>query len=125
PRVSVATTLARSQRDITVLEGYIANSQTLGVKHQHFIGEVVMLRLFSILEQGISEFALKLACGAFYSNGAAPIRLQNCRSIDDAFAKMTTIGRPTPKAPKWTKAKFVRQTIQYVLDVNDRYCVEV
>jgi len=125
PRVRLNTTFAQAQNDIAILEKYISQGESLSIRHQHFVGEVVMLRLFAVYEQAVREFALKLACNAAYRNGNFPRLHHRCRSLDDAFDKMAVLGRPKPVQLKWTKAKYVRESVQHVLDVTDRFTLEI
>nr|WP_308991675.1 hypothetical protein [Mariniflexile sp. KMM 9835] len=98
------------------------NSSSLSAKYQHFISEVVMLRLFSVLETSISECAFKLACGANYRSGVSPILLHNCRSMVDAHSNMLTMGRRRPAIYlKWTRADFIEYSIKNVLDTRDSF----
>jgi hypothetical protein len=46
----------------------VTDASYLDAKYQYVINEIVMLRLFSILENTIGEIAMKLACGANYRN---------------------------------------------------------
>lgn len=126
PSVSVNTSYNRSISDITILANYIAGSATLDARHQYLISEVVMLRLFSVLESTISETAFKLACGATYRNGNNPLVLRRCRSVQDAFLNMLSHNRPhSLRYLQWTKARFVRDSIEHVLDTSDTFYVNI
>jgi hypothetical protein len=96
-------------------------------RYQYLIAEVVMLRLFSILEHAIADTALKLACGALYNNGRAPNVLLPCSSLADATHKMLTL-RPQNQRMRylqWTKDTLIEKSIRYVLDVGDTFFVNV
>ena len=106
--------------------GYLNGSTNLESKYQYLVSEVILLRLFSILETAISQIALKLACGADYENGKPSIRLVNCSNITDAEVKMMSFGRSKNKTHlKWTNDKFIKESIKYVLDVNDSFFVNI
>ncbi len=122
PRVSVISTLNSSRNDITHLNNYIISSKTLEAKYQHMISEVIMLRLFSILEHSISEFAFKFACGALYRNGNTPLVHRLCISMQDANTQMLSLGRKNPLPyHRWTKDSLIQKSIQNVLDISDSY----
>lgn len=122
PRVSISTSLNSSINDIQILSNYNINSKTLDARYQYMISEVIMLRLFSILDATISEVAIKLACGATYRNGTNPLILEQCRSTLDAYSKMLAFNRRRPlRYLQWTKATFVRDSIEHVLDITDHY----
>ncbi len=124
PSVNINTTHKRGIVDIGNLTNYITDSVTLEAKYQYMIGEVVMLRLFGILEHSIAEIALKLACGCNYRNGKNPLVKKQCRSMRDAFSNMLVYNRRKPKNPmdlKWTKANLIKESIEHVLDTNDSF----
>lgn len=122
PKSSINTSYSRSINDIAILENYIVNCAGLDVKYQYMISEVVMLRLFSIVETSIAEIALKLACGARYKNGNSPIILLRCNSMQNAHLNMLTFNRSVvPRYLKWTKASFIRDSIKFVLDITDSF----
>jgi hypothetical protein len=122
PRVSVAVTINKSTRDIGIISNYNTQSKSLDATYQYLISEVVMLRLFSILEDSISEIAFKLACGAIYTNGNAPIILIPCRSMLNAHNLMLSHNRTTPlRYHQWTKADLIKKSIKHVLSTSDSF----
>lgn len=126
PRVSVITSYNSSINYIAILSNYNLGSKSLDAKYQYMISEVIMLRLFAILEATISEVAFKLACGASYRNGNLPIVLRPCRSVLDAHTTMLNYNRPRPlDYHRWTKASYIRKSIEHVLDLTDRFYVNV
>lgn len=126
PRVSVITSLNKSVNDIAILSNYNLESKAMDAKYQYMISEVIMLRLFSTLETTISEVAFKLACGALYRNGNSPLVITQCRSIQDAHSAMLNYNRQRPlQYHRWTKASFVRKSIENVLDLSDSFFVNV
>jgi len=126
PRVSVTTSLNSSINDIAILSSYNLGSKSLDAKYQYMISEVIMLRLFATLEATISEIAFKLACGALYRNGNAPLILRPCRSIQDAHAAMLNYNRPRPlQYHRWTKASFIRESIEHIINTTDSFYVNV
>ena len=127
PRVSLSTTYSSSIREINRLQNYVNGYFGMEAKYQYLIAEVVMLRLFSILEHAIADTALKLACGATYNNGRTPNILLPCRSKVEATNKMLT-ARPRGhriQYLKWTREDFIEKSIRYVLDVGDAFFVNI
>lgn len=99
---------------------------SLESKYQYFVSEVIMLRLFSIIEFSISEFALKLASGATYKNGTAPLTLVACTSISDAHGKMISYKRKQPlRYLEWTTLKKIETTIKFTLDLSDKFYTNI
>jgi hypothetical protein len=90
------------------------------------ISEVIMLRLFAILEHAISEFAFKFACGALYQNGNSPRVHRLCTSIQDANSQMLSYGRRNPLSyHRWTKDNLIQKSIQNILDITDAYFSQI
>ena len=126
PRVSLITSLNSSVNDIIIINNYNLSSKSLDARYQHMISEVLMLRLFSILESTISEVAFKLACGALYRNSNVPRIHRPCSSIQDASTAMLNYNRSRPlQYHRWTKASFVKDSIEHVLDITDSFFVNV
>lgn len=126
PRVSILTSYNKSISDINILSNYLTGMTSLDAKQQYLIGEVVMLRLFSIFEVTVSDVALKLACGARYRNGNIPIVLTSCRSVSDAHSKMLNYNRRRPlRYLKWTGVNYINNSILYVLNNSDSFYVNV
>lgn len=122
PRVSVITSLNKSIKDIAILSDYNVGSKSLDAQYQYMISEVIMLRLFSVLESTISEVAFKLACGAVYRNGKTPVIYKQCNSIQDAFSNMLSYNRRKPmRYLQWTKSSLVKDSIEHILDITDSY----
>ena len=126
PKVSLISSLNRSIHDLAILSNFNLGSKALDAKYQYLISEVILLRLFSVLECTISEVAFKLACGATYRNGNNPIVLRQCSSIHDSFINMISYNRRKPlHYLQWTKATFVRTSIEHILDINDSYYANI
>jgi hypothetical protein len=126
PVASILSSYNKSIREINILSSYMNDCAVLESKYQYFVSEVVMLRLFAILELSISEMALRLSCGAPYKNGVSPITLVACTNISDANTKMISYNRRTPiRFLKWTSVSEVEKTIKYTLDLRDRFFVEL
>lgn len=123
PSRSITSSHSRSLAEITVLANYVTNSVSVTPVHfQYMISEVVMLRLFSIMEFYFAEIALKLACGTRYRNGNQPLIHMQCRSVQDAYSKMLSHNRRQPKLYlKWTTERFIRESIEHILNVNDSF----
>lgn len=127
PSVSVTTSYKRSINDLAILTNYINDISALEAKYQYMIGEVVMLRLFTVFETAASEIALKLACGATYRNGNNPLVHSPCRSMPDAYSKMISLNRGSKPLQylKWTKASYINKGIKHVLDTTDSFYINI
>lgn len=123
PLPRLTSTYNASINDISILTRYIADSSQLDSRYQYMISEVVMLRLFSILEFSIADIACKLACGALYRDGTNPLVLHPCHNISHASAQMLSFGRGRNplRFLQWTKADLIEKSIRNVLDINDNF----
>lgn len=120
PKLSI--TIRNSHHALDRLLWYRRECISLDAKHQHIISEMIMLRVFSILELHISEIAFKIASGACYTNDIQPITFMRCKSIAGARNLFLTFGRNKPIMNlKWTKAKYITDSVKYVIDANYFY----
>ena len=120
PRVEV--TVRNTTTDIERLEIFRTDSQSLAPVHQYLIAELVMLRLFSIIESAIEDLACKLVAGAPYVNGTHPARAFPARSVDGARSAMLTHGRTKAKKYlRWTSVTDIRESTSTVLQSTDPF----
>jgi hypothetical protein len=89
-------------------------------KLQRLLAELVMMRLFDEFQDALAGIALRLACGAPYADGSAPLLLTTAaRSTGGARILYEQHGRPTAKFMKWSKVTYINETTRYVLDANN------
>ena len=120
PRVDVTVRITTSE--IERLESFRTDSQSLSPVYQYLIAELIMLRLFAIVESAIEDLACKLVAGAPYVNGMHPVRLFPAKSIDGAKSAMLTYGRPKMKSYlRWTSVKDIRDSTSQVLKSTDPF----
>ncbi|WP_405399317.1 hypothetical protein [Maribacter sp. Asnod2-G09] len=118
---SIRVTYDRAINDIRILENYRRDSLSLEPKFQHFVAEVVLLRLFSIIEISLKETAMKLACQASYRNGTSPTLFINCKSTIDAENQFMNFNRAKPTRLSWTNAKYIKDSIKKVIPHTEPY----
>jgi hypothetical protein len=124
PAPKLSITLRNSGKVIDRLQRMKDESETLESKYQHFISEMIMLRLFSIFEEGVSEIAFKLAAGAVYSNGLSPALTTQATSIGASRGLFLNFGRARPvQNLKWTKAVYIKESVQHILPVTERFVI--
>ncbi len=122
PRVDV--TVRDTTADITRLEVFRMDSQSLAPAHQYLIAELIMLRLFSIIESAIEDLACKLVAGSPYVNGTHPTRLFTANSMGGAREAMLTHGRTRTRSYlRWTSVKDIRDSTSQVLNSSDPFIV--
>ena len=120
PKLNI--TLRNSHLAVDKLKSFRVESENLEAKYQHFIAEMIMLRLFSIFEDSVSEIAYKLASGAIYVNGSQPNLNSQAGSMAGARGLFLSHGRPRPvQNLKWTKARYIRESVQHVISNTDPF----
>ncbi len=122
PAPKLQITIRNSHQAIDKLKSFRLESENLEAKYQHFIAEMIMLRLFSIFEDSVAEIAYKLASGAVYSNGIHPNLTVTASSMTGARGLFLNHGRANPvQNLKWTKSRFIRESVQHVISIADPF----
>ena len=125
-RPTVNTPLSILNSEVKLLGDYYVNSRSVEIRYRRFIAELLFLRLFVLFEDAIAGVASRLACGAEYLNGKAPGLNKQSVSISTALNAFLTFNRARPlNYPKWTKAKFIVQTVTPVMDTKDPFIMRV
>lgn len=120
PKLNI--TLRNSHLAVDKLKCFRIESENLEAKYQHFIAEMIMLRLFSIFEDSVAEIAYKLASGATYINGNQPNIVSQAGSMAGARGLFLSHGRSRPvQSLKWTKARYIRESVQHVISNTDPF----
>lgn len=121
---SLYATLSSANAQITKLQKYKSDAKPLEAKYQHIISEMIMLRLFSVFEDSVADLAFKITAGAIYTNGVVPAITTTTKRIADARALLLTYGRAKPESNlKWTKARFIRESVEYVIPITESFVV--
>lgn len=122
----LSITLRNAETAINRLQMHVSEAQVLPPKFQHFIAEMVMLRLFSIFESSIAELAYKLAAGATYTNGNAPALRVQAGSMLGSRALFLTHGRQRARTNlQWTKASYIRESVEHVIPPTERFVFNI
>jgi len=122
PIPKLQITIRNSHRAIDKLSLFRRESENLEAKYQHFIAEMIMLRLFSIFEDSVAEIAYKLASGAVYANGGHPALASQAVSMVGARGLFLSHGRIKPvQNLKWTKSKYIQESVQHVISTADPF----
>ncbi len=121
-RPKVERTVYMLDRGVDRLIRYYRDSSDLVPRFQYLVAELVMLRLFSILEEAIEEVACKLVAGASYTNGNHPNLLYTARSQEAAKGAMSTYQRSKPQTLRWGRSSDIRDSVRKVIDTSDPFC---
>lgn len=116
-------TLRNSRTEIQKLRSYHSNASiSIAPKLNHFVSELMFLRLFSIFEHSVAEFAYKIASGAAYLNGNSAQLHVTANSVQSARGLFLSHGRPRPRQNlQWTKARHIRESVQFVIPANEPF----
>jgi len=101
------------------LEDLSASLLPLNPVHRWLVAEILMIRLFMLVENCIEVIAAKLLCGAQYLDATAPHRIVFPSSLQHALRLMETHSRPKPRLLRWNKAKEIRENLATTLDLSD------
>ncbi|RUO48964.1 hypothetical protein [Pseudidiomarina donghaiensis] len=124
PAPKLEITVRNAHQQIDRLEKYRSESGSIEAKYQHFIAEMIMLRLFSIFEDSVAEIAYKLVSGATYTNGTFPALAVSAGAMSGARGLFLSYGRTIPvQNLKWTKSKYIRESVQHVISTSDPFII--
>lgn len=122
PKLSI--TIRNADIVLNALQRYKKESESLEVKYQYFIAEMIMLRLFSTFEDAVSGMAHKIASGATYINGVNPKLITQANNIAGSRSLFMMHGRVRPvQYLKWTKAKYIKDSVKHVIPVTESFII--
>lgn len=103
-----------------------SNLTPLEPRFQKMVCEIVLLRLFSLIEGAVERVAVKVVCGARYVDGSRPLNLIRCPNSQAAALSMQRHGRRKPLPYlKWTNAPDIKRNVQNILDLRDNFNIVV
>lgn len=112
--------------DIRIIENYLQKSRSLPPNMQGFVAEVLMLRLFSILETAVRETALRVACGASYRNNYPSNPIIICSSINNAIIQFKTCNRRRSLLHlKFTNVSQTNESVRYIISRTEPFYVNL
>ncbi len=119
---NLAITLREAHAQIDRLQHHKVDAERLDAKYQHFIGEMIMLRLFTIFEDSVAELAYKIAAGGKYLNGTSAALIIRASRAQDSRALFLSHGRTKPIYNlKWTKAKYIRESVDNIIPATEKF----
>ncbi|MFC1475599.1 hypothetical protein ACFLQW_01185 [Candidatus Zixiibacteriota bacterium] len=84
------------------------------------VAEITLLRLFDLLVNFMSTLSAKVACGTRYLDNTPPVLLARASSMKQAKYFFERRGRGgTIHNLRWTKARYIKENIKYVVGSND------
>ena len=120
PRLSITASYNSAINQLNITGRYLAKSKSLSAEMQGFVAEMLMLRLFSILETCVRDVSIKVACGTPYKNGINSNPTIRCKSVNDAIEKFKNEGRGGKPIQnlRFANVKQTSASIKHV--INDR-----
>jgi hypothetical protein len=99
----------------------LASTADLSPRHRKYIAEIALLRLAILIENTMKTVFCKIACGANYIDGAAPILLAKQRNIPAAVDAMHNHGRTGyRRSLPWNDGAEIRENIKFLIDPTDQ-----
>lgn len=111
----------RAQTETQRFGSLLPTLGALPIVQRKLVAEILVIRLFLLLESSIRSVALKLLCGAIYLDGSAPQRLVRATSISQAESLMARFSGHKNRRLRWTRAKEIRANAQHTLAATDPF----
>ena len=107
-------------KETSKLYGLVSNLNNLSAFYQKLVAEIILLRLFSLLENAISSICIKIACGANYLDGTNPILLNRASSFQSAIFLFRNYSRARVRNNlNWAIGREIKENIKYIIDPID------
>ncbi len=125
PRLSITASYNNAINQLNITGRYLAKSKSLSAEMQGFVAEMLMLRLFSILETCVRDVAIKVACGTPYRNGINSTPTIRCKSVNDAIEKFKNEGRGGQPIQnlRFANVSQTNESIKYVINEREPFRV--
>jgi hypothetical protein len=108
--------------EITRLLTLQTNISSIAPTYRKIVAEIIIIRLFDILQDSISSIACKVICGANYQDGSTPILLGSARNMQAATFKMIHYGRRKPRPYlRWSKIQDIKENVRYLINPTDHF----
>jgi hypothetical protein len=103
-----------------------AHTTPLPPRYRKLVAEIILLRVFSLMEDIFCSVACKITCGAPYCDGSQSNLLVRSSSSGDAIQKMINYGRAKPRWPLyWSRANQIKKNLRYMIAANDHYMLAI
>lgn len=98
------------------------NLTPLEPRYQKLVAEVLLLRLFSLVERTLESITTKILCGAQYLDTSLPLVMIAAGSASEAQFNMTHVGRLKPRFYlKWTQVSEIKKHVINLIDPTDHF----
>ena len=103
----------------------LSNISSLQPRFAKLVAEILLIRLFSSLEEAIISVTTKIGCGATYVDGSQPRLAVQSKSRRGAIDNMMKYGRSKPRYLQWSQVKEIRENVRYIIDPNEHFLNEL
>jgi hypothetical protein len=104
------------------LANLVLNISTLEPAYQKLVAEVVLLRLFGLVETTLQSVTVKLLCGAKYLDGTTASVATNAKSANGAISNMKKYGRSIYHNDlRWTKASEIKKNVRFLVSTTEHF----
>ena len=121
PVPSLAVNWREVRHQTERLESLANSLTTLSPEHRKLAAEIILVRLFFLLENTVASVAAKLLIGASYLDGTSPDRLVAARSRQHANDLMKTHGREVGTKLGWNQSADIRGNLEFTLAPTDPF----
>lgn len=122
-RPSIGAVYAQAMSRLSVVDRYLTRARLLPPELYGFVAEIMMLRIFSILEYAIRETATRLACGVAYRDGVTPTHIiHECTSLTDAINNFKSYNRSKAKSYlQFTNVGQTNDSIEHIIGNSESF----
>jgi hypothetical protein len=110
--------------DTDRLEALYRSVGALDFSHQKLVAELIMLRLFSLLESHFESVALKILCNTQYLDGTLPNLFHVSANGRNALSNILNFGRKKALKKvqlKWTNYISIESNVRHLINASDNY----
>jgi hypothetical protein len=111
-------------RQSNKLLSLVGSLHSLPAEHQKLVAEIVMIRLFMLLEIVVESICCKLCCGANYLDGSSPSLIVRQPNVVRALYSVENFGRPRPRKARWNDGSEIRGNLIHLVHAGD-HCMQV
>lgn len=111
--------------EIDKLIDLLSHISSLQPRFAKLVAEILLLRLFSSLEETIMSVTTKIGCGALYVDGSQPRLAVQSKSRQGAIDNMMKYGRKKLRYLQWSQVKEIKENVRYIIDANEHFLNEL
>ena len=111
--------------EIHKLIDLLSHISSLQPRLAKLVAEILLLRLFSSLEETIMSVTVKIGCGALYIDGSQPRLAVQSKSRQGTIDNMMIYGREKQRYLRWSSVTEIRENVRYIIASNEHVLNEL